>query len=665
MLFRSYFDYAASMPICKSQIKSYDIFREECVRNPHSGSKVSRSLNDVELLRSSILVSTGALPEDYVVSFTHNTTDSIQKIGMLLKIDNGYELSYLVDNHNSMLGFAEMLRQRGVKVNCVNGIPKNTIGEKHIFAFPLYSNFNGKSYPMEWIEEHQKTCGIVILDAASSMMPDLSKYKPDFIVLSLLKLTGSHGGVLLIRRDRINLLNDPPPAGGNLLYSCARNGKFKLMNSLEKKLEGGTIAYIDLLLGLSGLKVRRSFGNEKEIKEHVYSIAKYFIECALKIKHDNGKPLFTFYNDDLERDTTICSFNLLDDNGKIINHQDIQFAFDANKVSVRIGSHCNPGATFSSLGWNEEEVLAFSSPQKQGEKCVSALCVVDGKAVGTIRASFGYPSKISDVDKFMNLVRKLFLNGGPNPISEPIKLPFVIDKMFVFPIVGARGYEVKTSKVDIHGFEYDRRWRLISEKGEFITPPSCYSVATIIATVENSNLVIHYNNKQISVKIDEFEEYENPPDAVKQFGKVYSKEVSNFLFDNLGRYLYLVKLNENNLGKLAFSAITKESLEIFPHDYDIDRFYSNLLLKGQPAFAEEGNVLEKLKIGNIPITIWRWRVLCMTTSVVPVKEIVETEGMKKLVEQRSRNGATPFGILFGVDPKEDSYINVGDSISLL
>ena len=194
---------------------------------------------------------------------------------------------------------------------------------------------------------------------------------------------------------------------------------------------------------------------------------------------------------------------------------------------------------------------------------------------------------------------------------------------------------------------------------------SCYSVATIIATVENSNLVIHYNNKQISVKIDEFEEYENPPDAVKQFGKVYSKEVSNFLFDNLGRYLYLVKLNENNLGKLAFSAITKESLEIFPHDYDIDRFYSNLLLKGQPAFAEEGNVLEKLKIGNIPITIWRWRVLCMTTSVVPVKEIVETEGMKKLVEQRSRNGATPFGILFGVDPKEDSYINVGDSISLL
>lgn len=660
-----YFDYAASMPVCKSQVKSYDVFRDECVRNPHSGAKTSRTFSEVEMLRSMILISTGALPEDYIVSFTHNTTDSIQKIGSLLKIDNNYEFSYLVDNHNSILGLAEMMRQRGLKVNYVNEVPKNENGEKHIFAFPLYSNFNGKHYPLEWVEEHQKNGGIVILDAASSMMPDLSKYKPDFVVMSLLKLTGSHGGILLVRRDRIQLLNDPPPSGGNLLFSCARNGKFKLMSSIVKKLEGGTISYIDLLLGLSGMRVRRAFGSEKEILNHAYSVAKYFKDCALNIKHDNGKPLFKFYSDNLENDTTIHSFNLLDNDGKIINHQDLQFVFDVNKISVRIGSHCNPGATFSSLGWNEDEVLEFSSSQKQGEKCVSALCVVDGKAVGTIRASFGYPSKTQDVDRFISLVKKHFLNGGPNPTSEPIKLPFVIDRMFVFPIVGARGYEVKSSKVDVHGFEYDRRWRFVSESGEFVTPPSCYSVATIIAIIEDSNLVIKYNDKQIKVKINDFEEYDNPPDAVKQYGKVYSKEVSSFLSDNLGRYVYLVKLNESNLGKFAFSAITKESLEIFPPDYDIDRFYSNLLLKGQPAFSEEGNVLQKLKVGNVPITLWRWRVLCMTSSVVPVQEIVETDGMKKLVEHRSRNGATPFGVLFGVDANKDSFISVGDSISYL
>ncbi|KAH0789329.1 MOSC N-terminal beta barrel domain containing protein [Histomonas meleagridis] len=634
----------------------------DCVRNPHSGAKVSRSVNEVEQLRSSIYILANTTPDEYMVVFTHNTTDSIQTLGRLLKVDSTSSFSYLVDNHNSILGLAEMFRNKGMTVKCVDTLPNEEGSHIHIFAFPLHSNFNGKTYQLEWISEYQKTNGIVILDAASTLAPDLSRYKPDFVVLSLLKLAGSHGGVLLVRRDRLDLLKDPPPAGGNLLYSCSRNGKFKLMTYFEKKFESGTIAYTDLLLALEGIRVRNSFGTEAQITEHVYSVSKRFREAAESMKHSNGQPLFVFYPEKSEN-TSIHSFNLLTNDGKIINHQEIQFIFDVNKVSVRIGSHCNPGATFTSLGWTDQEVIEFSSSQTQGEKCVSSLCVVNDRPVATIRVSFGYPSTNEDADKFLSLISRMFLNGGPNPESEPIKLPFTIERMFVFPIVAAGGYEVKSSKVDNYGFEYDRRWKLFSEEGSSIGAPQCPSVATLIAIVQDGQLCLRYRDHILKVPVEGFDEYENPPSEVSKYGKVYSKDVSMFLYQTLGRYLYLVKLEQKFLGKMAFSAITKESLSLLPQGYNYNRFYASLLLSGQPPFTEEGDVEQPMKCGNMLITRWRWRVLCMTSSVEPFSENIEVDSLKTIADERSRYGVTPFGVLFGVDADEDSVLSVGDVIT--
>ena len=106
---------------------------------------------------------------------------------------------------------------------------------------------------MKWVSDYQKVDGIIFLDCASSIAPDFSQFKPDFVFLSLHKLTGSHGGAILVRRDRISLLKDPPASGGSVLFSCACSFSYKPLPLLYSRLEGGTQSYQDLSLALTGL----------------------------------------------------------------------------------------------------------------------------------------------------------------------------------------------------------------------------------------------------------------------------------------------------------------------------------------------------------------------------------------------------------------------------
>lgn len=669
-----YFDFAGSMLASQSQAKKYQKFVNEVLTNPHSSSQINRANNEIAQLRSLLLSRMNTTPNDYFVVFTHNTTAAAQTLANLLKInDTGFTFNYIYDNHNSILGLSSIFKSRckTAQINCIQNIIDiscNSSKQNSLFAFPMVSNFNGTRYPLDWIQKVQDSNSLVLLDAASTTMCDLSQCsKPDFVILSLLKLFGSHGGALLIRCDRASLLNDPPPAGGNLAYSCSRifqpnnEENFKLLPIFSKRFEGGTVAYTDLLLALEGLKVRKSFGTEVFINQHLTNLSNHFYTKMNSLVHNNGKKLVKFYQSTFDYPT--FAFNLLKDGSGatnptddelIINHHDILFAFSALNVNIRSGSQCNPGATFTNLNWTPEEVVALGKRSNQNNKCVSSLCIVDGKPVSTLRVSFGYPTTINDINKFIDILSRLFLNGGPNPDlrNKEIILPLKIERIFISPIQGCLGYEVKESLYNKDGFIFDRKWKFVDSDGNLVSTPQCFGVASIVASIVNNDqsLRITYNKKEfIDVPVNITDAYINhdAPEAVKQQGMVYSTEVSDFLLNTIGVYAYLVKTAQS--GKFPFSMVTQESCDALCPNFDIERWHANLVLSGAPAFSEEGMRKEKMMIGDRPITIWRWRTVCMTSSVIPGIEEVGREEMKRLVESRSNYGMSPFGALFGVD----------------
>ena len=60
-----------------------------------------------------------------------------------------------------------------------------------------------------------------------------------------------------------------------------------------------------------------------------------------------------------------------------------------NNVVVRVGCFCNIGACQNAINFTDEDVL---TNHEAGHVCGDDIDVVDGKATGSIRISFGYYS---------------------------------------------------------------------------------------------------------------------------------------------------------------------------------------------------------------------------------------------------------------------------------
>ena len=652
-----YVDYAGSMPMCISQTKKLEELTKECLANPHSSGQISRPITEIEELRSQIADLFNTNLGEYSVIFTHNTSHSLQILGESLPFNNNSIFYYLLDNHNSVFGIREIANKKGAQVFTVEDIPsENNNNSFKIFAYPMQSNLSGKKYPINWISEFQKLGGFVLYDAASTCTPDLSKEKPDFVTASLLKLTGSHGGILLVRRDRVQIVQDPIPAGGTVLFSCARTGKYILLPNFHTKFESGTPAYINLSLALEGIKIRRLLGTENEINERLSKISKLFEEGLRNLKHENGKSLIKFQPEREENFGPSFSFNLYTRRNTLIAIHDIQYCFSVFNVVARFGGHCNPGSSFPSLGWSPEEIYEVATKNEESGRCISSLCSPTEKPLGTIRISFGPSSTEEDVIKLLNLLSNQFLNGGPCPKSnELLPVPIYIKKIFVYPITGALGFETNEWEFSQRGLLYDRGWKLVSPDGNLVATTHCPRLSSLEAIIINDKLKLKYLNEEIDILINNFEEDNNAPELVQKRGKVYSSKVRDFLFKTLKRYVYLVKVNDREPGRMAFSAVAEETLNWMGKDIDLRRFRCNLILGGIPAFSEEGIIKEGLKINGLNITKWVWRIICMTTSIEPLSGNVNREILMKLSKERGRDGGVAIGVLFAIDCNNNTF----------
>ena len=111
------------------------------------------------------------------------------------------------------------------------------------------SNFNGRKYPLSWIQKLQSSSHFILLDAASfvSTNPlDLSSVKPDFVVISFYKMFGypSGLGALLIKSTSSDVLERDYFGGGTVDLALVRKSEIYRRKNISQKFEDGTIDFL-------------------------------------------------------------------------------------------------------------------------------------------------------------------------------------------------------------------------------------------------------------------------------------------------------------------------------------------------------------------------------------------------------------------------------------
>jgi selenocysteine lyase/cysteine desulfurase len=92
--------------------------------------------------------------------------------------------------------------------------------------------------------------------------------------------------------------------------------------------------------------------------------------------------------------------NFFDANGRLFDCIDVERMANDQRISLRAGCHCNPGAREVALGFTKDE-LAACFRAKGRLSFEEFLRVIDGKTTGALRASIGLVTTFADVYKYL------------------------------------------------------------------------------------------------------------------------------------------------------------------------------------------------------------------------------------------------------------------------
>jgi selenocysteine lyase/cysteine desulfurase len=427
-----YLDYTGGGLYAESQLRQHmQLLGGGVFGNPHSKNLTSMAMTAlVEQTREFVLKYFNASPEEYSVIFTPNSTGALKLVGESYPFGPGDNYLLTFDNHNSVNGIREFACAKGARVTYLpivppelrvnpaelaSGLALAKPGRNNLFAYPAQSNFSGVQHPLEWIAEAQAKGWEVLLDAASfapSNRLDLSRYHPDFVVISFYKIFGYPTGVgcLIVRKPALQKLRRPWYAGGTITFSTVLGFNHYLTPG-PAGFEDGTVNYLSLPAVEIGLRYIE-WVDMNLIHTRVMCLTGWLIDQLTALRHSNGKPLVRLYGpaNTYRRGGTI-QVNFFDADGRLIDCNEIERLANAQRISLRAGCHCNPGAREIALGFTQDEMMNCFK-DKDSLTYEQFLQVIDGKTTGALRASIGLATTFGDVYKYMSFAES-FLDRTP------------------------------------------------------------------------------------------------------------------------------------------------------------------------------------------------------------------------------------------------------------
>lgn len=360
-------------------VEAYSTWNSNIHRGVHHLSQVA-TIHHEEARKTIAQFIAAREPEEIV--FTKSTTDAINALAFSLGeacIHEGDEIIVSAVEHHSNIVPWQMLCER--KKAVLRHIPlledwtlnleafKGMLNERtKIVSVAHVSNVLGTIQPIEEIIRlaHERNIPVCI-DGAQSvphMKVDVQALDCDFMAFSGHKMYGPTGiGVLYGKREWLEKL--PPHEGGGEMINHVR-WEGTTYNDLPYKFEAGTPNFVGSYALQKAIEYMQSVGLET-IEAHEKELTKY---CEEKLK---GLADIHIYAADQPK-AGVISFNI-----GSIHPLDIGTLLDQQGVAVRTGHHC-------------------------------AQPLIDEiGAPGTVRVSFGLYNDKTDVDIFVEALKKALM----------------------------------------------------------------------------------------------------------------------------------------------------------------------------------------------------------------------------------------------------------------
>jgi molybdenum cofactor sulfurtransferase len=423
----AYLDYTGAALYAESQVRQHgELLAASLLGNPHSASPASSGATRlVERARRSVLDWFNA-ESDYTAIFTLNATGALKHVGESYPFAPGGRLLLTVDNHNSVNGIREFAIARGASVSyaplttpelridggrieaLLAGTARNA---DNLFAFPAQSNFTGVKHPLELVAQAHARGWDVLLDAAafvSTNRLDLAQVSPEFVCVSFYKMFGYPTGVgcLLVHDRALAKLRRPWFAGGTVNFATV-GGVRHLLSPGEAGFEDGTLNFLSIAAVEIGLRHLEAVGIEND-QTRVRCLTDWLLAELVAMRHSNGRPMVRIYGPlTTHMRGGIVTMNFYDPAGHLLDYRRVEELAGEQRISLRTGCFCNPGAGETAEGITDEDVTAALAIRSDLTLSSFLQIVTErgGKSAGAIRVSFGLASNFADAERFVEFAK--------------------------------------------------------------------------------------------------------------------------------------------------------------------------------------------------------------------------------------------------------------------
>lgn len=420
-----YLDYTGGGLYAESQLRSHlELLSRNVFGNPHSNNPTSQAMTRlVEQAREYVLAYFNAPPGEYTAIFTANASNALKLVGEAYPFTARSRYVLTFDNHNSVNGIREFARHKGAHFTYVPVVaPELRIdmdrldaalqridgGAANLFAFPAQSNFSGAQHPLELIGKAQALGWDVLVDAAAfapTNRLDLARWMPDFVPLSFYKMFGypAGAGCLLARKRALAKLRRPWYAGGTITISSVQGDGYFLAPD-EAGFEDGTVNYLNIPAIEMGLRHLQSVGMDL-IHERVTCLTGWLIDALTALRHDSGRPLVKIHGPrDLTARGGTVTMTFYDRDGQAVDDRRIEELANHERISIRTGCFCNPGAGEVAHGLGPDIMRTFFALEKplSFQELRQEMHDRFGREVSAVRVSVGIASNFADVNAFVD-----------------------------------------------------------------------------------------------------------------------------------------------------------------------------------------------------------------------------------------------------------------------
>jgi selenocysteine lyase/cysteine desulfurase len=205
-----------------------------------------------------------------------------------------------------------------------------------------------------------------------------------------------------VRKSTLPKLRRPWFAGGTVNFATVK-GAMHVLSPGEAGFEDGTLNYLGIPAVEIGLHHLAQVGIDR-IQTRVHCLTGWLLSALLALRHGNGRPMVRLYGPATmaQRGGTV-TMNFYDPEGRLLDYRRLEELAGEQRISLRTGCFCNPGAGETAEDLTEDDMRAglAEGDEISLPRFVQVMQARGGKSAGALRVSFGLASNFADAERFI------------------------------------------------------------------------------------------------------------------------------------------------------------------------------------------------------------------------------------------------------------------------